>query len=179
MEEKMSTLPERDWSKGAAYRVGRILVVPSGSGLPAACVKCGAPVSGRFLTKTFRWHKSWLYLLILAGLLFYLIAVLVAQQKARIEVPFCEVHRLWRTRMNAAGAVLLIGCVPVGFLLRSFDIGGGVIALTVAAMALSGLVVLAIVGSSLTPVYIDKRCARLKGAGEQFLSSLASSSVFR
>jgi hypothetical protein len=157
-----------------AYRDGKILVVPSGCSLPAMCVKCGTPVSGKLLTKTFRWHSPWLYLLILPGVLFYVIVAHVVQKEARINIPFCEVHRSWRTRMNIAGAVLLIGSVPASLLLASLDIGGGVVALTAVAMAFSGAVVLAIVGSSLAPVYIDETCARLKGAGEQFLSSLPS-----
>lgn len=164
-------------STATVYRDGNILVVPSGCCLPATCVKCGTPVSGKLLTKNFRWHSSWLYLLILPGLLFYVIAALAVQKKARIDVPFCEAHRSWRTRMNVAGAVLLCGSVPVSFLLASLDISGGVVALFAVAMALSGLVVLATVGSSLAPVYIDERCARLKGAGEQFLSSIPSSPV--
>jgi|HubBroStandDraft_4_1064222.scaffolds.fasta_scaffold02670_2 hypothetical protein len=164
-------------SAGTIHRDGNILVVPSGGCLPATCVKCGTPVSGKPLTMTFRWHSSWLYLLILPGLLFYVIAVLAVQKKARVDVPFCEAHRSWRIRMNVAGAVLLIGSVPASLLLGAFDIGGGVVALMAVAMAFSGAVVLAIVGSSLAPVYIDETCVRLKGAGEQFLSSLPSSPV--
>lgn len=158
-----------------AYRDGNILVVPTGCALPATCVKCGESASVRFLAKTFRWHSSWLYLLILPGLIFYAIAVLITQKKARIEVPFCEVHRTWRKRMYIAGTALLVGFVPVSLLLASLELSGGWVALTAIAMAFAGLVVLAIVGSSLTPVYIDEARAELKGAGEQFLSSLPGS----
>jgi len=77
-------------STATVYRDGNILVVPSGCCLPATCVKCGMPVSGKPLTKTFRWHSSWLYLLILPGLLFYVIAALAVEKKARIDVPFCD-----------------------------------------------------------------------------------------
>lgn len=164
-------------SRAIAYREGRILVVPSGSSLPATCVKCGAPISGKSLTKTFHWHSPWLYLLILPGLLFYVIAALVVQKKVRIDVPFCDAHRSWRTRMNIAGAVLLLGSVPTSFLLASLELDGGVVALIAVAMVLSGLVVLAIVGSSFTPVYIDETCAKFKGAGEQFLLLLPSSPI--
>jgi hypothetical protein len=161
----------------AAYRNGNIVVVPAGCTLPAVCVKCGESASVRFLTKTFRWHSSWLYLLILPGLIFYAIAVLIVQKKARIEVPFCEVHRTWRKRMYIAGSVLLVGFIPVSLLLASLELSAGWVALTAIAMAFAGLVVLAIVGNSLTPVYIDGTRAELKGAGEQFLSSLPSGPV--
>jgi len=124
------------------------------------------------LIKTFRWHSPWLYLLILPGLLFYVIAALVVQKKARIDVPFCGSHRSWRTRMNMAGAVLLIGSLPTSFLLASLEVNGGVTALIAVAIAFFGLIVLAIVGSSFSPVYIDETCAKFKGAGEKFLSLL-------
>jgi hypothetical protein len=129
------------------------------------------------LTKTFRWHSPWLYLLILPGLLFYVIVALVVQKKARIDVPFCGSHRSWRTRMNIAGAVLLIGSLPTSFLLASLEVNGGVTALIAVVMAFSGLIVLAIVGSSFSPVFIDETCAKFKGAGEKFLSLLPSGAV--
>jgi hypothetical protein len=160
-------------STSSAYRDGNILVVPSGTNLPPICVKCGAPVA-RVLTKTFRWHSPWLYLLILPGLIFYVVVALVAQRKARNDVPFCQTHLLWRTRMNIAGAVLLIGVLPTAFLLDLGGIDGGIVALIAVVMVLSGLVILGIVGSSFTPVFIDESCAKFKGAGEQFLSALST-----
>jgi hypothetical protein len=162
-------------STATPFRQGKILVVPSGSHLPELCVKCGAPASGKPLTKTFSWHSAGYYFLIFIGLIVYVIVALVVQKKARIDVPFCEAHRSWRTRMNIAGAVLLIGTVPASFLLASLDLSGGMVALIAVGMAFSGLVVLAIVGSSFSPVYIDETCAKFKGAGEQFLSALPSS----
>lgn len=169
----MNVLTSVTGSTSSAYREGKILVVPSGSVLPAKCVKCGAP-SETHLTKTFHWHSSWVYLLILLGLIFYVIVALAVQRKARIEVPFCQAHRYWRTRMNIAGAVLLVGSVPASILLAALDVNGGVVALIAGLIAFSGLIVLAIVGSSFSPVYIDGSCAKFKGAGEGFLSVLPS-----
>ena len=99
------------------------------------------------------------------------------QKKACVDVPFCEAHRSWRTRMKIAGAALLIGSVPASFLLASLDLSGGVVTLIAVGMAFSGLVVFAIVGSSFTPVYIDEMCAKFKGAGEPFLSVLPNGPV--
>jgi hypothetical protein len=127
------------------------------------------------LTKTFIWHSAGYYFLIFLGLLAYVIVALVVRRKVRIDIPFCEVHRSWRTHMNVAGAVLLIVSVPASYLLMSLEVNGGMVAIVVLGMAFSGLVVLAIVGSSFTSVYIDKKCAKFKGAGEQFLSLLPSS----
>lgn len=79
--------------------------------------------------------------------------------------------------MNFAGVVLLTSSVPVSFLLMSLGLSGGVGALIMVGMAFFGLVVLSIVGGSFAPVYIDGTCAKFKGAGEPFLSSLPSSPV--
>jgi hypothetical protein len=173
-EELMNLFVSVVGSASTAYRDGKILVVPLESSLPATCVKCGAPAA-RFLMKTFRWHDPWLYLLILPGLIFYAIVALVVQRKARIDVPFCQAHFSWRTRMNIAGGVLLIGFIPATFLLDAIGLNDGIIAVFAVVTALSGLIVLGIVGSSFAPIYIDETCAKFKGAGEQFLSSLPTS----
>jgi hypothetical protein len=122
-------------STPTVYREGKISVVPSGSSLPPNCVKCGIPVSGNPLTKTFRWHNPWLVLLIFVGLIVYAIVALVVQKKVRIAVPFCEAHRRWRTQMNLAGALLLIGSVPMSILLGIADLNGRIGALVAIGMA--------------------------------------------
>ena len=155
----------------SAYREGQVLVVPCGCRLPAACVRCGKP-SEDLLSKTFRWHSPWLYILILVGVLFYVIVALVVQKKARIDIPFCHRHRLWRSRMNMVGAVLLIGSVPLSILLGLLDVDGGIVALVAVATAFAGALVFGIVGGSFAAVYIDENCAKFKGASQQFLSLL-------
>lgn len=158
------------------YREGKLLVVPAGSSIPPNCVKCGTPTSDKLRMK-FHWHSSWLYLLIFAGLIIYLIVALIVQKKVNLEVPFCSAHRSCRTRMNITGAGLLIASVPASFVLAALDVDGGWIALIAVVLAFSGLVVLALVGSSFCPVYIDESYATFKGAGEQFLVTLPSSSI--
>lgn len=158
------------------YREGNLLVIPTGSSLPANCVKCGAPTADK-LSRTFRWHTPWLYLLIVVGVIFYLIVALVVQKKARVDVPLCSVHRAWRKHMNWTGAILLLGVLPVSLVLEALGVYGGWIALTCVGMAFGGLAVLAIVGSSLAATYIDENVAKIRGASEEFLSTLPGSSA--
>jgi len=132
------------------------------------------PSSGNFLTKTFRWHSRWLYLLIFIGLIVYVIVALIVQKKARISFPLCTEHRLWRTRMGIATAALLIGSIPASFLLAALGADGGWIALTAVMMALAGLVTLGLLGGSFSPVYIDNNLSKFKGAGGDFLALLPS-----
>ena len=157
-----------------AHRDGNLLVIPSGATLPPNCIKCGKPVSGNFLTKTFRWHSRWLYLLIFIGLIAYVIVALIVQKKARISLPLCTEDRLWRSRMGIATAALLIGSIPASFLLAALGVDGGWIALTAVMMALAGLVTLGLLGGSFSPVYIDNNLSKFKGAGGDLLALLPS-----
>ncbi|HSS95623.1 MAG TPA: hypothetical protein VLK33_01260 [Terriglobales bacterium] len=173
----MSTLTAAIGSAGNIYRAGKILVVPSGSTLPLYCVKCGAPASGKPLHKTFHWHNSWLYILLLLGVFIYAVVALIIQKKMFLAIPFCDKHRSWRKRMNITGAVLLVGVLPLCIALGELDVNGGLIALIAAGMILGGAVVLALVGSSFIAVYIDETCSKFKGAGERFLATLPTSSI--
>lgn len=161
---------------GHPYREGELLVVPAGSSLPSNCVKCGAPTSDK-LTKTFHWHSPWLYVLIFAGVIFYFIVALVVRKKVKLEVPLCGAHLTWRTRMNITGAALLIAAAVASLLLSALEVDGGWVALIGVVLALSGLIVLAMVGGSFCAVYIDENYAKFKGACEQFLATLGSSSL--
>jgi hypothetical protein len=155
------------------YRDGDLLVVPAGGSLPPNCVKCGVPTSDK-LSKKFHWHSSWLYLLIPLGFIFYFIAAFAVRKSVTLGIPFCKAHRCWYTRMNIVGLVLLIAAVPTAILLAGADVDGTWVALIGVALALSGLVVLGVVGSWFSPVYIDENHAKFRGAGEQFLAILPS-----
>jgi hypothetical protein len=168
----MATLAPGITNPAGPYRHGKTLVIPTGAALPPTCVKCGLPISGQYVTKNFRWHPSWVYFLILIGLLFYVVLALVMQKTARVAVPFCTQHRSWRTNMYIIAAVLLIGWIPEWIVLAYLDVDGGWIALVTCAMILAGLIVLVIVSNSFSPVFIDRTCAKFKGAGEPFLATL-------
>lgn len=173
----MSTFAPGLANPGSAYRDGKILVVPTGASLPPMCVKCGQPVSGQYLNKNFSWHPSWVYLLILIGLLFYIILALVLRKTARVAIPFCHEHRSRRTNMYIIATVLLIAWIPEWIVLAYLNVDGGWIALATVGMILAGLVVLAVAGSQFAPVFIDASCARFKGAEEPFLMTLPGAPI--
>ena len=175
----MSPLTSALGTAATAYREGKTLVVPSGGSLPACCVKCGTSQSVSRLTKTFRWHSPWIYALIFLGVIVYFAIALVISRKVRIDVPLCRAHRSWRSRMNIAGASLLIGLVPVSAILGAFNVDGVLTTVVALTLALSGLVILGVVGGSFKPVYVDETCAKFTGACEEFLSRLVSTPVSR
>lgn len=170
-EEKMGIFTSGIGNIATAYRDGMVLVVPSGSSLPPVCVRCGAPAPGKRLTKTFRWHSPGYSLLVFLGLVPYLIALIV-RRKVRLDVPFCDEHLSRRARMNVTGAALLIGFIPVTLLLEALNFNKEMTLLIGATMLFAGVIVVAIMSSWFNPVYIDETCAKFKGPGEQFLSSL-------
>lgn len=129
---------------------------------------------GRWLTKTFYWHSSWLYLLIsFPGVLIYAIVAVVVRKKVRLSVPLCETHRAARTRMKWLATALLLGFIPVGALLPQLGVSVAWSVLIMLAM-IAGGVVASIVTSLLRPTYIGDQYARFRGASEQFMSLLPS-----
>jgi hypothetical protein len=168
-----------------AYRDGKILVVPSGCKLPLNCVKCGAPALKSPLRRTFYWRNPGYYYILLAlpflfpvGAVFVVAMLRAIRKNARVDVPFCQAHRSWRSRMNTVGTALWMGSVPMALLLFALNIKpplAGLIAPL--ATAFCGVVVLAIVDRSFYAVYVDKNYAQFKGVGERFLSLLPSNAV--
>jgi uncharacterized membrane protein len=66
--------------------------------LPSVCMVCGAEAT-RHKSKMFSWHPSWVYLLLLAGLLPFVLVAVIMTQRRRISAPLCDQHRYhWGSR---------------------------------------------------------------------------------
>lgn len=89
------------WSEGG------LLVMAKDASLPDRCIRCNAPAHQR-VQKTFSWHSPFLYLLILAGILTYIVVAIFVRHSIKVELPLCERH----ARRHRKGVVL----VWVGFL---------------------------------------------------------------
>lgn len=89
--------------------------------LPPACMRCGEP-STVVKARTFSWHPSWVYVLLVAGVLPFLIVALIMTQRIRVLVPLCDAHKNhWLTRnlviwtsffglaVLGAGSLILMG----------------------------------------------------------------------
>lgn len=155
---------------GAPYREGNTLVVPSGSCLPAYCVKCGNP-STELLNHTFKWKAFESNFLIPGS---SLAAAFSRGGRVRIGVPYCQTHRSQRSRMSIVATVLLIGFFPMAYLLEVLGINKSMRTSVIVAMLLSGIAIVAFGSGPLRPIDIDRNRARFKGASEQFLSRLPS-----
>ena len=79
------------------WRSKSLLVMTKQAPLPDRCIKCNAPTR-HTLKRNLRWHHPALYLLIVAGFLFYALLALVVSKTATIHVPLCETHLAARRR---------------------------------------------------------------------------------
>jgi len=157
-----------------AFRDGKLLIVTQGSQLPAICLECGQPISREPRKRTYYWHNPWLFFLILAGLLIYVIVALIVRKRFQLYLPLCETHRRARRRVAWAAAFLLIGIIPVGILIGSTDTpnSGLWAVLVMFLMFFAGLACWALSSGPLRPTLINESYGRFKGTREAFLSQL-------
>jgi len=78
-------------------------------GLPAVCLRCGAPASV-LKRKTFSWFPGWIYVLLVTGLLPFAIVAIVLTRRRTVEAPLCEEHKNhWLIRQGGVwGSFLLL-----------------------------------------------------------------------
>jgi hypothetical protein len=159
--------------QGGCWRSERLVVMERGAELPERCVRCNAPARER-ITKTLYWHNPWLYLLLVAWLL-YLVTALLVRKRARIAVPLCPRHlKRRRTAIIVSWLAVLAGfaAIVVAAAAASPDAAW---VYQVAPVAVFGALVAAIYAHRvLMPKRIDDRHVWLRGAAPEFLNSLPS-----
>lgn len=157
-----------------AKRQGNLLFVPLGVALPPYCVRCGAPSTGEPIKQNYRWHPSWVYLLILPGVLIYLIVAAIVSKKCILAVPVCDAHRRQRLNFLLVGLALLLMCVPIGLLFGRLvggadDVGWSLLMIVV--LFFTSIFMFA-ARALLQPKMISDTHALFKKAGENFLNML-------
>src|SRR5262245_26714718 len=81
-------------------------------GLPPVCMRCGADAELE-RKRQFSWNPSWVYLLILLGLLPFVIVALVLTKRMTVHAPLCRDHKNhWLTR----NLIIYLGLLPVALL---------------------------------------------------------------
>lgn len=159
-----------------AWRDGDLLVMSKGYILPDFCVKCGEPAAGYRVKRTLYWHAPGWYLLLVVGVIFYIIAAVVVQQKATVRVGLCPRHRAQRRNgilaawlMALGGAGLFVTGMAVPRLWQS------VAAVLVGiALVFVSIIVAILVVQTVHPKRIDRQYVWLKRVGPEFLVELPS-----
>ena len=176
MERNPYLPPEADVheiARGDCWREsGGTLYVSRGSDLPQRCVKCNTLLAQRPKRKTYYWHASGWYLLILLNIIIYAIAAMIARKKIEISPGLCDAHRKqrWIKVWTALGLFVLLFAGGVA----SFGGDTAGISLACFAGAAAALVAGVIFARVIYPVEINERGGRFKGCGPDFLASLAS-----
>lgn len=136
--------------------------------LPDRCVKCNESTR-RKLKRKLSWHHPALYLLIIVGALFYVLAAMILRKTATVEVGLCEDHSAVRRR-----DVLItwtLGLLTVGSFLLASQFRDltfvGIGCLLLLATAFYGVLRVTIV----TPTKIDDNLVWLKGVNPNYLAT--------
>ncbi|MCC7095794.1 MAG: hypothetical protein IT472_01240 [Thermomonas sp.] len=162
-----------DIARGDCWREsGGTVYVARGSDLPQRCVKCNTLLVQRPKRKTYYWHASGWYLLILLNIILYAIAAMIARKKIEISAGLCDQHR--KRRWLKVGSAL--GLFVLMFVAGVVMFGGETSGISVACFAGSVVAFVAgvIFARVIYPVEITERGGRFKGCGPEFLASLAA-----
>jgi len=155
------------------WRLGKQLVMRKDAKLPDRCVKTNEPAE-RWLTRRLYWHHPLLYLLILAGVLFYAIAAIIVREKAVIDVGLSQ-ERFSRRRWSIFGAwVVAFSGLGLCYLGIQFAAGGEAAALIIGGLFLALLsgVVGASLSSVVQPARITADYVWIKGVHPAYLDAL-------
>jgi hypothetical protein len=150
-----------------AWRSGKLLVVRIDANLPDRCVKCNAATNGRKLVRSLTWHTPWVYLLLFAGVVPYVVVAMAMSKKAKIAIGVCKEHNSIRNRDIAIGWLgfaLFIGSFFVSSFINSgwFILGG-------LGLFLAALIYAVLRTPLVTPKKIDERHVWLNGAAPAFV----------
>ncbi|WP_371184061.1 hypothetical protein [Xanthomonas sacchari] len=150
------------------WRDGTDLLCLRDAPFPPHCVKCGAALQADELKqRTFYWHASGWYVLLLVNIMVYAVAALIARKRSSHMLGMCAAHRRRRNRFM----LLTAGAFLVGPLL-GFAVGGD-LGLGLGVVVFLTMLIWGMVGARiLVPRRIDQRYARYKGLAPAFLERL-------
>ena len=157
---------------GAArlWRTPKDLVMAKEATLPDRCVKCHAPATGERLKRNLYWHPPWIYILILASLLIYVIVALIIRKRATIHIGLCDEHRAARRNAIALGwGILLAG---IGTIIAAISFSSGWAGLTGGVLIIAGTIYGSVRGRVVSAARIDDQHLWLRGVCPAFLDTL-------
>ncbi len=153
------------------WRDGALLVVTHASRLPPRCVKCNAPVDVPIKEKKLYSHHPGIYLLFLVNVLLYLIVALIKRKTVTVSPALCVEH----AKRRKLGIAIAWGGLTIGLLTIASGFAQRPMMAIVGILVIAGSVITGmLMARMLYPKMIDERGAHLKGAGEDFLNSIPS-----
>lgn len=160
------------------WRDGSTLVVRPGADLPPYCYKCGKPARAEPFSRTYYWHPSALYILVLFGLLIYVIAAAIVRKQIVLTLPICEEHFQSRRKLGWTSLALFVLAIVIPVLLigltSSSSLAGSFGCVVGFALGIASLVTYVKFDRTLRPECITDEDARLNGACPEFLDRVPS-----
>jgi len=160
---------DRQARRRGLFRDGDILVVRKGAPLPPRCVKTNQPTAA-VLKRTFYYMSPWIYLLLLAHVLIFIVVALLVRKTATLHVGLSEEAQAARRRgiLNAWTAAL----AGVGMIVGAFPAESWWLGLAGAGVLMAAMIYGARKASVLSARLIDDQYAHLKGVCPEFLEDL-------
>lgn len=157
----------RCWSQS-----GSILLVGKDSDLPQRCVKCNGPVTLPVKQKTYYWHASGWYFLILLNILIYALVAFFVRKKVKISPGLCDMHKKRKSTLVFGS----LGLFVILFMTGVVMVGGKTAGISILCFigSLVALIVMMISSRTIYPIEIHDRAASFKGCGKEFLQSLSA-----
>jgi len=157
-------------AQNVAWRQGKKVVTHAGNALPRRCFKCNHEADGLPLTRKLQWHHPIYFLLLVAGLIFYVLIAMITRKRATVDVFYCARHNKLRKNFIAGAwsGVGLSALMIIGGMATNHS-SVTVIGFLVFAVALIG----GLIGASVTRASpIKGNTVWLTSAGKEFLASL-------
>lgn len=150
---------------------GSILFVSKDTDLPQRCIKCNGPVTSPAKQKTFYWHPSGWYFLILLNVLLYAIVALFVRKKIKVSPGLCDAHRKRKNTIVYSSLAIFALLFMAG--VTTFGGENALFSLVSFVGSFIALIVAIISARTIYPIQIHDRGARFKGCGKDFLQSIA------
>jgi hypothetical protein len=163
----------------ASVRLGRYEA--EDGDLPPVCMRCGEPAE-EYRRKQFNWHPQWVYILLIAGLLVFVIVAVILTKWMRIRAPLCPAHTnhwLWRTLVVLLSLLLLVFLAIASiFLLSALERQPGrqhlfgFVCLGVVVLAVIWLIATIVIQmTAIRPTEITDRDITLTGVSVEFVDA--------
>ncbi len=165
--------PQSAVASDGVWREGNLIVFKLGSVLPGRCLRTNATVSGPKKRVTLHWHPTWVFALVTVHVLLYLIVAKCLRRSIMLEIAMSPEMIRRRNRLYLTGGVLILSGF-FEFLLGTMRGSGDVLQILVGFVAfLTGIIVTAIAGQTLTIQRMEDDYVWLKGASPAYLKSLS------
>lgn len=140
--------------------------------LPPICMVCGEPANeDEPIPHKFSWTPSWVWILILAGLIWPFVVGAILRKRRTVFTPMCEEHRgYWANRWWMGFGILagLFGMIGAMIALAQFNAPPWTYVAAVVAFLVSLIGSSIVSNNSIRPTYIDDYVCHLTNVNGEF-----------